>query len=125
MTGLTLDAGALIAFEKGDRGIRATVRDALAEGRVITVPAGALAQTWRDGARQALLARLMASDGVHIEALDEGLARAAGRLCGLTRTQDVVDASVVVGAKIRGDAIFTSDVDDLRQLDAEVELVAV
>lgn len=125
MNGLTLDAGALIALEKGDRVVRAIVRDALADGRVITVPAGTLAQAWRDGARQVVIARLMASVGVRVEPLDEGLARAAGRLCGLTRTRDVVDASVVVGAKTRGDVILTSDVDELRRLDPNVELVAV
>lgn len=125
MNGLTLDAGALIAFEKGDRSLRAALREALAEGRALTIPAGALAQVWRDGARQSHLSRLLKIEGVNIEPLDERLARSAGRLCGLTRTRDVIDATVVVGAKIRGDAIVTSDVDDLRRLDHDVELVAV
>lgn len=125
MRGLTFDAGALIAFEKGNRVVRASIRDALAEGVEITIPAGVLAQVWRDGARQASLARLLAGANIVVEPLDERLARAAGRLCGATRTRDIVDASVVVGAKIRGDAILTSDVDDLRRLDREVELVAV
>jgi hypothetical protein len=125
MTGLTLDAGALIAFEKGDRHVRAAIRDALAEGRAMTIPAAVLAQVWRDGARQAVLSRLLTIDGIRVEPLDERLARAAGRLCGVTRTRDVIDASVVVGAKIRGDAVLTSDVDDLRRLDDDVELVAV
>jgi hypothetical protein len=125
MSGLTFDAGALIAFEKGDRRVRATVRDAVADGRKITVPAGVLGQVWRDGARQVLLVRLLASDGIEIEPLDDWLARSAGQLCGLTRTRDVIDASVVVGAKIRGDVILTSDVEELRRLDANVELIAV
>lgn len=125
MSGFTLDAGALIAIDKGDRRVVASVSDALAKEMQITIPAGALAQVWRGGGRQARLARVLAGEGIDIEPLDERLARAAGRLCALTGTRDVVDASIVVGAKDRGDVILTSDVDDLRRLDAEIELVAV
>lgn len=125
MSGLTLDAGALIAVEKGNRRVSVTVQEALAAQSPITIPAGALAQVWRGGARQARLATLLAMEGIEIEALDEQVARNAGRLCGLTGTRDVVDASVVVGAKKRGDVILTSDFDELRRLDPEVELIAV
>jgi hypothetical protein len=125
MNGLTLDAGALIALEKGDRRVVTTLADALGKDVPVTVPAGALAQVWRGGGRQARLARVLAGEGIEIEPLDERGARHAGRLCGLTGTHDVVDASVVVGAKMRGDAILTSDVDDLRRLDSEIELIAV
>ena len=125
MSGLTLDAGALIAIEKGDRRVVTSIGDALSKDVPVTVPAGALAQVWRGGSRQARLARVLAGEGIEIEPLDERLARAAGRLCGLTGTRDIVDASVVVGAVVRGDVILTSDVDELRRLDANVELVAV
>lgn len=125
MTGLTLDAGALIAVDKRDRRVAGLIRHALEAERRVTVPAGALAQTWRDGARQVTLTRLLASVGVTIEPLDARLARLSGRLCGASGTRDIVDASVVIGATMRGDAILTSDVDELRRLDPEIELVAV
>jgi hypothetical protein len=125
MNGLTLDAGALLAVERGHRAVLVTLQEALAHQAAITVPAGALAQVWRGGARQARLASLLAAEGVEVEALDNRIARRAGVLCGATRTRDVIDASVVVGATDRGDTILTSDVDELRVLDPEIELIAV
>lgn len=40
VTGLVLDTGALIAFEKNDRGVVALLARALANGMTLTVPAG-------------------------------------------------------------------------------------
>jgi hypothetical protein len=48
--------------------------------------------------------------------LSETAARASGAAAARARRNDVVDASVVVGAITRGDAIVTSDPDDLRAL---------
>ena len=125
MKGLTLDAGALIGFEKVDRRVVTMLQLALDEEAKITVPAGVLGQVWRGGPRQIRLARFLTLEHLDVEPLDARRARASGKLCGESKTRDVIDASVVVGAKIRGDAILTSDVDDLRRLDAEIELVAV
>ena len=123
--GITLDAGALIAVDKNVRRVMVALRVALDADLPITVPAGVVGQAWRDGARQARLARFLASKRLTIEPLDDWRARAAGQLCGAKRTEDVIDASVVLGAKARGDRVFTSDVDDLRRLDADVALEAV
>lgn len=125
MTGVTLDAGALIAIEKNDRRVVAALRLAVDADIPITVPAGVVGQVWRDGARQVRLARLLSSSGVTVEVLDDARARAAGQLCGATGTKDVIDAAVVLGAKARGDRIFTSDLDELQRLDpsADLELV--
>lgn len=125
MRGLTLDAGALIAIEKNDRRVVAALRLAVEVGLPITVPSAVVGQVWRDGSKQARLARLLGSSGVVVEALDDARARAAGQLCGVARTNDPIDATVVLGARARGDRIFTSDPGDLRRLDAEVELVQV
>ena len=125
MNGVTLDAGGLIAVDKSDRRVVVALRLALDAGMRITVPAGVVGQVWRDGARQVRLARLLGSRGVAIEALDDARARAAGQLCGATRTKDVIDAAVVLSAKGRRDRIFTSDVEDLRRLDADVVLERV
>lgn len=125
MSGLTLDAGALVAFDKGDRRTVVALRVALDAFVPLTVPAGVVGQVWRDGARQARIARLLGSSSVSIEPLDDLRARAAGQLCGVTGTRDVIDATVVLGARARGDRILTSDVEDLRRLDGTIPLERV
>lgn len=125
MTGLTLDAGALIAHEREDRRITAGLRRAAATGTPLFVPAGVLGQVWRGGPRQARLAHLLTSRHVHVVSLDLAEARAAGQLCGATGTSDVIDASVVMCAVRRETAIVTSDPDDLRRLDPSISLIVV
>jgi hypothetical protein len=125
MSGLTLDAGALIALERGDRAATILVARARGIGAGLAIPACALAQAWRDGRRQALLARLVSASGVAVVPLDALAAREAGQLCGLTGTSDVVDASVVLCASKRGHAIATTDAGDLRRLDPHVALIEV
>ena len=122
MAGITLDAGALIAAERNDRDFWAFYKDATQEGVVMNVPAGVLAQVWR-GAEQARLAQLINS--CYVVPLGEELAKAAGLLCGLTGTSDVVDSSVVAAAARRGDAVLTSDPRDIRKLATAAGGVAV
>jgi hypothetical protein len=128
--GLTLDAGALIALEKGSAVVKSVLRDADARGYPIAIPAGALAQAWRDGKKQAVLARyLRAGSGgagaPTVEPLHQRAARQAGELCALTGTSDVVDASVVLCAWRHGHAVVTSDPDDLRKLAPGLPLIAI
>jgi hypothetical protein len=125
MGGLTLDSGALIAFERSDRAVVAVVSRALSLGLHLAVPAGVVGQTWRDGRQQARLARLLGSDLVKIEVLDDKGARAAGQLCGATHTTDVINASVVLCARAHGHGVLTSDADDLRRLDSSLRYVSV
>jgi predicted nucleic acid-binding protein len=125
MSGLTLDAGALIAFERNDRAVVALLARALEVGYSLAVPAGVVGQTWRDGRRQARLARLLGSKQVEIEALDDQRAREAGQLCGVKGVADVIDASVVLCARRRGHRLVTSDPDDIRKLDPAVPLIVV
>jgi hypothetical protein len=120
-----LDAGALIAFERNDRFTVALLVRALEHGYSLAVPAGVVGQVWRDGRRQARLARLLGADDVEIEPLDDPRARAAGQLCGVRGTTDVVDASVVMCARARGHRIVTSDAVDMRALDPTAHVVAV
>jgi len=111
--GYTYDAGMLIAAERDQRTAWLLHRRAVARHITITVPAAVLAQVWRGGP-QARLSRLLR--GCVIEPLDESGARSAGAVCGLGRTTDVVDASVVVGAMRRDDTVVSSDPDDIRGL---------
>jgi hypothetical protein len=62
---------------------------------------------------------------VKIVPLDDAAARAVGQLCGATRTKDVVDASVVLCAQMRGDVVLTSDPEDLLRIDAGLVLERV
>lgn len=110
MPGVTYDAGALVAADRGSRRLWALHRRSLERGWVPTVPAGVLAQGWRGGP-QAHLSRLLV--GCRVESLDELRARAVGVACGRAGTSDVVDASVVVGAAARGDLVVTSDRADI------------
>ena len=78
MTTLVLDAGALIALDRNDRSVWATLRNAPDDSVQVSVPAGVIAQTWRDERRQALLVRARAHcDEVP---LDGPLARADCRV---------------------------------------------
>lgn len=125
MTGLTLDAGALIKFDRGARTAITLIRGTLARKWPIVIPAGVLGQVWRNGRTQVELARLLRKQGVEIEPLDARRAREAGQLCGVTSTSDVIDASVVLCAKRRQHAIATCDAEDLRRLDKTVRLYEV
>ena len=123
--GITLDAGALIALDRGDKRMIALLNVALAQGRAFRVPSGVLEQAWRNGRIQVTLARFLRSEEVKIIPLDEQLARSCGELCGATNTSDIVDASVVILARERRDPIVTSDPNDLRRLDPAATIIPV
>ena len=116
---VVLDAGALIAVDRADR----RVIRLLELAQDVHVPAGALAQAWRNPARQARLARVVSSDDVVIHPIDGADARAAGQLCAATATSDLVDASVVLVARVVDGVTVTGDSDDLRRLDPSIDLV--
>jgi len=119
---LVLDAGALIAFERGDPRMRAL----LAEAKRVVVPAGALGQAWRDGRRQVPLRALCNSARTHVVPLDRPRAEAAGTLCARARTSDVIDASVVLAARQeQSSVVITSDPDDMRRLDPALRIEVV
>ena len=96
---VVLDAGALIAIEKGDRKILALCRIATLDGASVVIPAGVLAEVWRDGARQASVARLVSAAGTIVEPLDLEVARLAGACCARGETTDAIDATVVIAAR--------------------------
>jgi predicted nucleic acid-binding protein len=110
--GLTLDTGALIAAEKGAEGFWALLKSAIDRRALITVPAPVLAQAWRKN--NPVIARVLKA--CRVSALDEVTAKRVGNLLADSRTADVVDAAVVVGAVERGDTVATSDPDDIGRL---------
>lgn len=114
MAGLTLDAGALIAYERGQERIRKILAVTYERGFVPTIPAIALAEIWRGDPQDARIARLLKA--CSIEVVDEKLARAAGSLRRAIPGASAIDACVAVGVRRRGDAIATSDPNDMRAL---------
>ena len=81
-SGITLDTGALIALDRGDKRMIALLGQALAQRRLLRIPAGVVGQAWRDGRIQAALARFPRTEEVEIVPLDEQLSRSCGELCG-------------------------------------------
>ena len=125
VSGITFDAGGLIALDRDDRRVLAIVARAAERGLRITIPATALAQAIRAPARQARLARLIRQPGTDLVALDGPDATAVGLLLAQTATADIVDAHVVLCARRAGQAVVTSDAADLRRIAPELPLVTV
>lgn len=122
---LVLDTGALIALERSDLTVRSILRRARDRQRRICIPAPVVAQAWRGGPRQTVLARLLGSPDVEVPALDRLSAIAVGVLSGRSGHPDIVDVHVVVWARQVDGLVLTSDPDDLRRVDPGVRLVTV
>lgn len=114
MSALVLDAGALLAVDRGDRAMIARLQVAHRAGLELRSNAMVVAQVWRDRrGRQVSLARLL--QAVDVRAVDPSDGRDAGTLLADTGTADAIDATVVLLAG-PGDRILTSDPDDLTRL---------
>lgn len=110
-----LDAGALIALDRGDRDMWALLVETHRAGQRPVVPAPIISQAWRGGALQARLAAVLA--GADVVVADGALSRRAGELLAASRTADVLDALVVLVAQDRpGCEVLTSDPGDIHLL---------
>lgn len=110
---LLLDTGALIAFERGDRRVAALLEATRRRRHRVITSSGCVAQAWRDGARQARLARLLS--GTAEVPLDSSRSRRVGELCATAGSADVVDAHLALLAH-DSDAIVTSDLENFTVL---------
>jgi hypothetical protein len=113
MTALVLDAGALIAVDRGNHAMHDLIQDALRTGTPVRTNPNVVAQVWRNGAKQSRLARLLRDVKVQSIGREDGYR--AGELLGATRTKDVVDATVALLAKAK-DLLYTSDPGDSQKL---------
>ena len=114
MTALILDAGALMAIDRGDRAMIARLEAAQRHSLELRSNAMVVAQAWRDPhGRQVQLARLLRA--VDVRSIDPEAGRAAGVLLGAANTSDPIDATVALLAT-PGDRILTSDPADLTRL---------
>lgn len=125
MSGVTLDAGGLIALDRNDRRVIVLLARAHELGQSVTVPATALAQAMRRPRTQARLSRLIRQPTTAVVALDGPDATRVGALLAATGTRDIADAHVVLCAHRSRQAIVTSDPDDLRRLDPRAVLIVV
>lgn len=112
---LVLDAGALIAYENGDRTVRAFLERASRTGVDVRTTTGAVAQVWRNGARQARLILLLR--GLLEIELTRERGRQIGTLLASADRRDVIDGSIV-DAAVDGDEILTTDPEDITALAA-------
>jgi hypothetical protein len=108
-----LDAGALVAVDRRDRMIGAQLRVLQQQGTPLRVSSAVVGQVWRNGRKQANLARVLA--GVGIEALGKDDGKRIGELLALAVSADVVDAHVALMAA-QADLVLTSDPADIRKL---------
>ena len=125
MSGITFDAGGLIALDRNDRRVLTLIARAAERGMRITIPATALAQAIRNPARQSRLSRLIRQASTDLIPLDGPDATAVGLLLARTATADIVDAHVVICARRAGQAVVTSEAGDLREIAPELLLVVV
>lgn len=107
---VTFDTSALIALERHDKRLRILAKLARSGEITITLPAVVLTEWWRGTPHQA---RLL--EGMVIEPTTERIAKQAGlAIAKLGSTS--VDAIVMTSAALRGDVVWTSDLEDLQRL---------
>jgi hypothetical protein len=125
VNGYVFDTGALIALEKGGPLIRRLMNVIHEDGSPVVIPAGVLAQVWRNHSRQYPIHRLLRFSYVTVVPLDLTMALDLGALCADSGHTDVVDASVALCARRYRYLIVTSDPDDIRALDPDVAVQAL
>jgi predicted nucleic acid-binding protein len=107
-----LDTGALIAIERKSARMSFIWERARRSSSPITVPTVVVVEWWR-GQRGPVSRTL---DSVTIEPLSHELARIAGEALARVSGASVTDAVVMASAAQRGDAVYTTDIDDLSRL---------
>jgi hypothetical protein len=123
-TGLTLDAGALLALDHPAKAIamQARLTEAVRRGGTICVPVGAIAQAWRSS-RQVRLARLLKSRDIDVAVMTPNVARSVGLLCARSGHDNVIDVHVALCARERRHAVITSDPDDISRVDPALPVI--
>ncbi len=122
-----LDAGALQALEARPIRLLADLERAHDLGLPIRIPAGALAQSWRGGPRNASLARLL-KQPCSVVQVDERSAREIGEFIASLRLPalqkpDIVDAHVALTTRSTRSLVWTSDAEDMARYHVGSEFV--
>jgi len=118
----TFDTGMLIALERRKQRATEAFRNIVRRGFVPIVPAVVYVEWWRgrSNIREEILAAVIVED------MPCSLCRAAGEALGAVKGSTLADAVVMASAALRGGGIvYTSDVDDLKQLQRHFPSVLV
>lgn len=109
----TFDTGMLIALERRKQRATEAFRNIVRRGFLPIVPAIVYVEWWRgrSNIREEILAAVVVEDML------PPLCRAAGEALSAVKGATIADAIVMASAALRGGGVvYTSDVDDLREL---------
>jgi predicted nucleic acid-binding protein len=110
--GITFDTGMLVALERRKQPAWEVYKRANERHVPITVPTVVIGEWWRG--RTDLRETIRMS--VRIEPLTDAIARLAGEALAKVKRAGTIDAFVMASAALRGDVVYTGDVDDLERL---------
>ena len=119
--GVTFDTGMLVALERRKQRAWQIYRRAHERGAPITIPAPVLGEWWR-GRTELRVAICLSA---RIEPLTAPIARLAGEALAKIDDATTIDAFVMSSAALRGDVVYTGDVDDFEKLRAYFPSVRV
>ena len=118
----TFDTGMLIALERRKQRATEAFRNIVRRGFLPIVPAVVYVEWWpgRSNIREEILAAVV------VENMPPSLCRAAGEALGAVKGSTIADAIVMASAALRGGGVvYTSDVDDLKQLQRHFPTVLI
>lgn len=118
----TFDTGMLIALERRKQRATEAFRNIVRRGFLPIVPAVTYVEWWRgrSNIREEILAAVVVED------MPPSLCRAAGEALGAVKGSTIADAIVMASAALRGGGVvYTSDVDDLKQLQRHFPTVLI
>ena len=110
--GATFDTGMLVALERRKQRAWEIYRRLQERKAKMTIPTPVVGEWWR--ARTDVREAICLS--AHIEPLTVTIARLAGEALATLPGAGTIDAFVMASAALRGDVVFTSDLDDLEKL---------
>jgi predicted nucleic acid-binding protein len=118
----TFDTGMLIALERRKQRATEAFRNIVRRGFLPIVPAVVYVEWWRG--RSSIREEILAA--VVVEDMPPSLCRAAGEALGAVKGSTIADAIVMASAALRGGGVvYTSDVDDLKQLQRHFPTVLI
>ncbi len=119
--GATFDTGMLVALERRKQAAWIIFRRLYERSVPVTVPAPVMGEWWRGrtDVREAIHL------AVHVEPLSDAIARLAGEALASVKRATTIDAFVMASAALRGDVVYSGDVEDLERLRAFFPAVRV
>lgn len=91
--------------------MRKTMAAAKSRGLIVTVPAVAVIEWWRGAPMQSAILGLLS-----FEPTTEQIAKLAGDALASVQHATPIDAAIMASAALRGDMVYTSDMEDMHRL---------